>query len=440
MTADDVIFALASGMGRASVALIRVSGSRVADLFGGLVDGARPRPRRAELRRLIDPVSEQQIDLALVLWFPAPRSFTGEDVVEFHVHGGRAVIDGVMGVLTSMRGFRPAEAGEFSRRAFRNGKMDLTEAEAIADLIDADTAAARRQALWQLQGGLSEIYQSWRSDLIELVALAEASLDFSDEPIPGDLEIRIRQGAAELRGALDAHLAGGDHAERLRDGLRVVLSGPPNVGKSSLLNALARRDAAIVTDIPGTTRDVLEVKLDLGGYPVTLYDTAGIRDSEDPIEQEGVRRARAVAADADVVIDVRDAMAPKTCAAVGPTVSAAARLVFWNKIDQSPAPVESGGIEGSAKSGEGLLELESALTRLAKRAIDDQPAPAITRARHRAAVRDAAAALGRALEAPAPELAAEDLRLALRALGRVVGVVDVEDVLDRIFGAFCIGK
>jgi len=440
MAAEDVIFALASGAGRAGVAVVRLSGVDAGRAFEALSVSVPP-PRQARLMTLADPETGALIDRALGLWFPAPGSFTGENVAEFHIHGGPAVLAALTDALAGLPGFRPAEPGEYSRRAFRNGKMDLAEAEGLADLIEADTAAARRQALWQMQGGLSAIYGEWRTALLELLALAEATLDFSDEPIPNDLERDIQARAAAVLTALEDRLEGDGLSERMTDGFRVVLSGPPNVGKSSVLNALARRDAAIVTDIPGTTRDVLEVKLDLGGFPVTLFDTAGLRDSDDPVEREGVRRARAAADAADLIVDVRvdDGLSSRT----GGTASeeaTGARLIFWNKCDVASPDRAVDGIRGSAKTGAGLEMLEQALTKAAKQAIESQPTPAITRARHRAAVEEAAAALRRAQDAPAPELAAEDYRLALRALGRVVGVVDVEDVLDHIFGAFCIGK
>lgn len=438
MAAEDVIFALASGQGRAGVAVLRLSGAGADEALTALGVDPLPAPRRAALRRLSDPEDGGLLDQALALRFPAPASFTGEDVVELHVHGGPAVIDGISHVLAGLPGFRPAEPGEFSRRAFRNGKLDLAEAEGLADLIDADSAAGRRQAIWQMTGGLSAIYQAWRQRLIDVSALAEATLDFADEPIPEDLEQRIDADISAIRNDLAQHLGANDVAERLNDGLRVVLSGAPNVGKSSLLNALAKREAAIVTALPGTTRDVLEVRLTLSGYPVTLYDTAGLRETADPIEQEGVRRARAAAEAADIVIDVQTLDACSEAPSLG---SKEDRILFWNKADlAAPPALPASGIVGSAATGAGLQELKSALTAAAKSAIDGAPPPAITRARHRAALTDAVEALDRALAAPAPELLAEDLRSAAMALGRVIGVVDVEDVLDRVFASFCIGK
>ena len=436
MDASDVIFAVASGQGRAGVAVVRISGAGSSNLFPALMARPEPPARVASLRRLYDPDDWSPLDQALTLWFPAPASFTGEDVVELHVHGGSAVIEGVVSALARLAGFRPAEAGEFTRRAFRNGKLDLAETEGLADLIDADTSIARKRALWQLDGGLSAIHDDWRARLIKILAFSEATLDFSDEPLPVDLEAGVNAEISALSIEIAQHLAASPVAERLRDGLRVALVGAPNVGKSSILNALAGRDAAIVTDIPGTTRDILEVRLELSGYPVLLMDTAGMRESKDPIELEGMRRAEAAANTADLVIEVRDA----TCFESKAVLPKYGHLVFWNKADIATGSDMTLGLVGSATTGEGLISLEQALTVAAKTAIESNPTPAITRARHRAALRDAHMALEQAQDAPLPELAAEDLRTALRALGRVVGVVDVEDVLDQIFSAFCIGK
>lgn len=438
MSARDTIFALASGRDPAGVAVIRVSGASAADLFLALTGAVAPLPRQASLRRFTDPAQTELIDRALTLWFPAPASFTGEDVAEIHAHGGPAVVAGLLAALTSIPGFRPAEAGEFSRRAFRNGKLDLAEAEGLADLIEADTPAARRLALWQMEGGLSDLYRDWRRALIDVAALLETELDFADEVDSVALANEARRKTLGLADALRQRLAADRTSERLRDGLRVVLAGAPNVGKSSLLNALVKREAAIVTDIPGTTRDVVDVRLDVGGYPVRLSDTAGLRDTDDPIEREGVRRARLAAADADLVIDVRDLTEPD--GALG-TLCADGQIccVFWNKADRTQARPEF-GIVGSARTGEGLESLTKHIEKHAAIAYGSETPPAITRLRHRAAVAEALAALERALEASAIELMAEDIRLAQQALGRVVGVVDVEDVLDQIFATFCIGK
>lgn len=447
MSAGDVIFACATAPGPAGVAIVRVSGMSAAEVFPHLTGRPPPDPRRASLRRLTDPHDGALLDQALTLWFPAPHSFTGEDMAELHLHGGAAVITGVVNTLARMKGFRPAEAGEFTRRAFRNGKLDLTEAEGLGDLIAADTAAARRQALWQLEGGLSALYADWRERLAIRLAFAEASLDFADEPLPDNLEEANREAILALRSELEAQLETNRPTERMRDGLYVALVGSPNVGKSSLLNALAGREAAIVTDIPGTTRDIMEVRLEIGGYPILVADTAGLRESDDRVEQEGMRRARAAATNADVVVTVADCTNWPDSLLDSPDRIAEKdwpNLTFWNKSDMSRAPSPFSeadpAVWGSAKTGAGLDRLEAALRQRASKAIDEGPPPAITQVRHRAALQDCVAALRRWEHAPAPELAAEDLRLAMRSLGRVVGLVDVEDVLDRIFSAFCIGK
>lgn len=439
MSEGDVIFALASAVGPAGVAVMRISGGRAPDVFSRLGVGDPPLPRVATLRRLTDPDDGEPLDDALVLWFPAPRSFTGENVAELHLHGGPAVIDGVAQALARIPGFRPAEPGEFTRRAFHNGKLDLAEAEGLADLIGADTAAARAQALWQMDGGLSALHQAWRARLIETMALAEAMLDFADEPVPDDLDVQLKAQIFALRSDIGQHIDNTSFRERLSDGFRIVLTGAPNVGKSSLLNALARRDAAIVTSIPGTTRDVLDVRLDLNGVPATVSDTAGLRATDDPVEHEGVRRAEAAVKSADFVVEVRDCAAPGAGRSASPAMDDV-RLVFYNKADASRPPENFDGIAGSALTGQGISDLEQVLGAAALRALQASPAPAITRARHRSALSAAYDSLTCATEAPAPELAAEELRSAAAALGRILGVVDVEDVLDHIFSAFCIGK
>ena len=436
MSAGDVIFAVASGQGRAGIAVMRISGSTAASVFRHLAGlHEPPEARRATLLTLQDPSDGEQLDRALGLWFPAPASFTGEDVVELHIHGGLAVVAGVAEALNRLPNVRPAEAGEFTRRAFLNGKLDLAEAEGLADLIEADTAFVRKRAIWQMDGGLSAIYAGWQDRLTESLALVEAALDFSDEPIPDDLDLAVRRDVAALLAAFETALAQSSIQERVHHGLRVVLSGPPNVGKSSLLNRLSGREAAIVTEIPGTTRDILEVRLEIGGYPLVFCDTAGLRETNDPVEIEGVARARLAAQEADVVIEMwaPDSAKDFRCGRKD-------SLVFWNKADLFPDFSPPAGIFGSVKTGKGLSELEAALTAKARSAMDSAASPAITRSRHRAALRDAATALERALTAPAVELMAEDLRLASRALGRVTGTVDVEQLLDRIFSSFCIGK
>ena len=463
VAARETIYAVSSGTGRAGVAVLRLSGAGAGAALAALA-GALPPARRATVARLRDPADGEIIDQGLILWFPGPGSFTGEDVAELHVHGGRAVLAAALDALARIPGLRPAEAGEFARRAFDNDKLDLSQAEGLADLINAETEAQRRQALRQLGGALGRLTEGWRTTLVAALAHLEATIDFADEDLtPGTGAQTIVEVAKHniscMIDDLTLYIDNSHRGERLREGLSVAIVGAPNVGKSSLLNALARCDAAIVSDAAGTTRDVIEVHLDLGGYPVTLADTAGLRrglsrgpspdesdESQVSVEAEGMRRtwARAAAADLKLtVIDIRRAQDPDpdTLALID-----ADALVVLNKRDLVAAdgPESIGGrpaITVSAVTGTGMDTLEAALSREAtKRLTADAGSPLFTRARHRRALEDCVSALKRALAAPLAELVAEDVRLALRALGRVSGRVDVEDVLDVIFQDFCIGK
>lgn len=451
MSHAGTIYALSSAPGPAGVAVVRLSGPQAADAVLALTGREVPKPRLASLRQLKD-ASGAMIDEALVLWFEQPHSFTGEDVAELHLHGGRAVLAALFARLGAMPGLRMAEAGEFSRRAFEHGRFDLTAAEGIGDLIAADTEAQRRQALRQMQGGLSALYDGWRNRLVHALAHLEADIDFSDEDLPEGVAAEVKPQLARLREEILAHMADSRRGERLRDGLMVAIVGAPNVGKSSLLNALARREAAIVSEIPGTTRDVIEVHLDLGGYPVILADTAGLRESADRIESEGMRRALARAEAADLKIVVIDAAEPAS--AIPPESLAlidADAVVAANKSDIAVAsqiatlaatPVQGRAVWPiSVQSGAGMTDFLAALETEVKARIGLTASAPITRARHREALADCVAALDRFLaDAGSAELAAEDARLAARALGRITGRVDVEDLLDVIFRDFCIGK
>ncbi|SDE85862.1 tRNA modification GTPase [Rhodospira trueperi] len=444
------LFALSTAPGRAGVAVIRVSGPNAGAALCALTGrAAPPEPRRATRARFRDPATGETLDDGLVLWFPGPASYTGEDMAELHGHGGRATIRALLDALAVLPGLTPAEPGAFTRRAFDAGKLDLTAVEALADLIDAETAAQRRQALRQKDGALARLVEGWRERLVRALAHLEATIDFSDEDLPETLLPSLLDDVAALEADIAAHLAEPPRGERLRDGVHVAVLGPPNAGKSSLVNALARREAAIVSAIAGTTRDVVEVHLDLDGFPVVLADTAGLRDSADVIEQEGVRRAHARAEAADLrllLLDggVEDPLDP----AVAPLVADAETLVVLNKTDlrgAAPFPILPGGrapLPLSLATGAGLQALLSMLTERVRSQSETGAAapPALTRARHRHALEETRDALARAREAPLPELVAEDLRLAARALGRLTGRVDVEDLLDVIFGDFCIGK
>ncbi len=375
-----------------------------------------------------------------MLWFPAPRSATGEDVAEFQLHGSRAVLVAVMQALGRL-GLRLAEPGEFTRRAFLNGKVDLLQAEAIADLAAAETEAQRRQALRQLGGELGGLYRTWSDRLTRILAHLEATIDFPDEDLPPEIEARIIAETDRLAGEIEHHLADGHRGERLRDGIMVAIVGPPNAGKSSLLNRIARRDAAITSPIAGTTRDVIEVAIDLQGYPVVLADTAGLRESGDAVEQEGLRRAVQRAEEAEIRLFVFEAARPADArgAAAWPGLDT---LLVANKIDLTAAPerdLPSTIFPVSALTGEGIDVLLSALGERVAESYRIE-APVLTRARHRQALEEAAASLRRSLCAHLPELRAEDLRLALRSVGHITGSVDVEDLLDVIFRDFCIGK
>ncbi len=472
--------ALSTAPGRAGIAIVRISGPAAYGALQALCGGKVPASRTAALRKLRDPRTGEVLDRGLALWFPGPASFTGEDMAEFHLHGGRAVIAGVLDALGGL-GIRLAEPGEFTRRAFENGKLDLTEAEGLADLLNAGTAAQRRLALAQSGGALRDRYEAWRGRLLRAMAYVEASLDFSDE---GDIaEGAFNSALPEVRALiaeLGRALADGRRGEIVREGIQVAIVGAPNAGKSSLLNALAGREAAIVFDEPGTTRDIIEVSLDLDGYPFVVRDTAGLRETASAVEQEGIRRALAAVEDADVVLALIDASAPRPSPLPmgegaplhsqrfvlrggtmdtpsllpwregqdeGSDANRRTAITVLNKIDLLPlkrAEARDGVIAISAKTGEGLDALKAALARFARESYDAGEPPLITRARHRQEIERARSALVSFLicaeASDHAELAAEHLREAADALGRLTGRLDVEDVLGQIFSEFCIGK
>jgi len=441
------IYALASGPGRAGLQVFRVSGPGAAAALEALTGALVPPPRRAARTRLRNPETGDEFDHGLVLWFPGPASYTGEDVAELHVHGGRAVAQATAAALDACPDLRQAEPGEFTRRAFENGKLDLTAAEGLADLVAAETEAQRRQALRQMEGELGRLYDGWRERLVRALARFEATIDFSDEELPGGLAEGVRAEARALRDEIAAHLADNRRGERVREGVHIAIIGAPNVGKSSLLNLLAKRDAAIVSDQPGTTRDVIEVHLDLGGYAVTAADTAGLRAAGDRVEREGVRRARVRAGDADLKLALFEAAHwPPAEDSVTALVDADT-LVAVNKIDLVPAPaLDPETLKGrpaygvSVKTGAGIDGLLAALEEAVGARCASANAPVLTRQRHRTLLEEARQGLDRMLAAQGAELQAEDLRLAIRALGAITGQVDVEDLLDVIFADFCIGK
>jgi tRNA modification GTPase len=441
MPNNDTIFAMATAPGRSAIAVCRISGPSTREAVAHLA-GRVPPPRHAQLSRLVHPVTGEVIDEAVILFFPAPRSYTGEDCAELQVHGGVAIARALIGALGSI-GLRPAEPGEFTRRAFLNGKLDLAQAEGVADLVDAETEFQRRQALRQLDGLLSHQVEKWRRALIGLGARLEAELDFSDEGDVAELMTSnividdVRQLCQEMRVSLRYARSG----ERLRDGLRVVIAGAPNAGKSTLLNALARRDVAIVSAHPGTTRDALEVHLDLAGYPITVIDTAGLRESSDPIERIGIDRAFARAEEADLVLWLAE---PGSAAAASPAFAGSGEVwTIATKCDIATAALPSARLAISAATGSGLPQLQTVLETFAREKLEVRgEVPALTRERHRQALATAAEALERILADPELplEIVAEEVRLAQNAVGQIAGRVDVEDVLGEIFGRFCIGK
>lgn len=439
---DQTIFALSSGRPPSAIAMVRVSGPQAGPLMKVL--GGKIPPARVATRVLLRDVGQRPIDDAVMLWFPGPASATGEDVAEFHVHGGRAVLAALFAALAGFENVRPAEPGEFTRRAFENGKLDLTEAEGLDDLIHADTDRQRRQALRQLKGLLGDKARDWRERIIEASALIEAGIDFSDEgDVPAELIAPAMAKIKTLLAEIEEVLGAQGRSERLRDGLVVAIAGPPNVGKSTLMNTLARREVAIVSPHAGTTRDVIEVQLDLDGYPVTVIDTAGIRETDDPVEQEGVRRARARADDADLVLWLSDSADPQAR-----HQGAAPVWTVRNKIDleagarpmaQTGASI---GFQISASRGDGVAELISALVGFAQEYFGGSEGGLIGRTRQRKLLEQTAASLRRSIEVvgQGEELAAEELRTAVHSLGRLLGRVDVEDILDKIFREFCVGK
>ena len=441
----DTIYSLSTGAGSSGVAIIRLSGPASEEVLKKLTRKRAPEPRLASLRRIHNPIDQNAIDEGIVIWFPGPNSYTGEDVVEFHVHGGPSITEEVLKSISTVASCRIAEPGEFTRRAFQLGKMDLTSAEAVADLIDAKTIEQRRQALKQFDGQLAGLYDEWRKQLIDILAYAESAIDFSDEELPEGINNTITNNILYLINNISQHIDDKKIGERIRSGFNIAILGAPNSGKSSLLNRLATRDVAIVSDTAGTTRDVIEVQMNLEGFAVIVSDTAGIRDTQNEIEFEGVRRARKAADEADLVVVVFDALDLPDISEITKNYISDKSLVLVNKVDllDHSLPGEINGKETlgiSAKTGEGFEEFQLRLNREVKNYFGNNEQPVLTRERHRKALEDTLASLNRSTQAVLPELVAEDIRLAVRSIGKITGRVDVEDVLDIIFGEFCIGK
>ncbi|KCZ91766.1 tRNA uridine-5-carboxymethylaminomethyl(34) synthesis GTPase MnmE [Hyphomonas johnsonii] len=444
MSERDTICALASGAPPAAIAILRLSGPQVRMLAEQHLACGVPAPRHATLTDMTD-ADGALVDRGLAVFMPGPGSYTSEDTLELYLHGGAAVIAHALATLTAHAGVRIAEPGEYTRRAFEAGKLDLTEAEGVADIIEAETRAQKAQALRQLGGGLSETYATWRTELTGVLALVEVAIDFPDEgDAPDNTTAPILKKLDRVISEIKSALGDGGIGERIRDGFRVAIIGAPNAGKSTLLNRLARRDAAIVNSAAGTTRDVIEVRRVMGGHVVWIADTAGLRATDDEIEAEGVRRAEQAARDADLRLFLVDGAAPDT-SALSTDYKTDTDLVVLNKSDIGSLPP---GIVAdhviSARSGDGVADLEQAIAAFVGRQAASVEAPVITRQRHRARLEDGLRSLETArdmlAEGVGAELAAEDVRMALRQLGSIIGTVGVEDVLGAVFSEFCIGK
>lgn len=445
---NKTIYALSTVFGKSGVAVIRISGKSASDVIARMtdIDTVYLKPRHAYFTKIKSIVSHETLDQAVVLYFKAPHSFTGEDCVEIQCHGSKAVLTSILDNLSMLENFRLAEPGEFSKRAFYNQKMDLTEAEGLADLIDAETLEQQRYALRQMDGNLKNLYEGWRHQLLDVYAWLEAFIDFPEEDIPEDIKESHLNTVFKLVKAIDEHLQNSGHGERLREGFRVVIAGPANAGKSSLLNALTKRNAVIVSDIAGTTRDAVDVNYDIGGYPVIFTDTAGIRESDDVIEQQGVAIAKEKIKNADIVLALFDAAkdSPEIFSEIKKE-SENKMLYIANKIDtlsdeQCFLLKEKGCILISAKHQQGLDQLIEKIAETIKNSFTSSSSLLITRQRYREALRECSENLKNFNFEKEIELTAEDIRLAARALGKITGRFEVDEILDKIFGSFCIGK
>ncbi|MBT3904681.1 MAG: tRNA uridine-5-carboxymethylaminomethyl(34) synthesis GTPase MnmE [Rhodospirillaceae bacterium] len=445
MNQAETIYALASGIGVSGLQVFRISGPQSGAVLKALTGHPLPSPRMATYTKFVQPDAGTDLDQGLILWFPAPASYTGEDVAEVHAHGGRAVRDAFLTAFSKVSGVRQAEPGEFTRRAFENSKLDLTEVEGLADLIEAETDAQRRQALRQMQGALGRLYESWREDLIKSLAHVEAVIDFADEELPEELDSKANERIARVLQEIQDHLADGHRGELLRDGVSLAIIGPPNAGKSSFLNHLAQRDVAIVSSEPGTTRDIIEVHLDLAGYPVVVADTAGLREGQSDIESEGIRRALERANNADLKIYLCDQGSWSPDEKDLKRILDDQTFLVVNKMDLGDIGDATEMLGHliypiSVRTGDGIGNLLSALEASVSEQFEASESPALTRERHRNALEECQEFLQSSLSVVESEFRAEELRLGVRALARITGRVDVEDLLDVIFNEFCIGK
>lgn len=441
---NNTIYALSTVFGKSGVAIIRISGPEVLNVIKQMtdIDTSSIKPRYAYFTGLKD-LKGNLLDKSLVLYFKAPSSFTGEDVAEFHIHGSKAVISSVLESLSSIEGLRLAEHGEFSKRAFYNQKMDLTEAEGLADLIDSETAEQQKYALRQMEGNLKGLYEGWREELLKIMAHIEAYIDFPDEELPSDIIDNIQNTVFKISDNIDKHVSSNNVGERLRDGFRVVVIGEPNAGKSSLLNAIAKREAVIVSDIAGTTRDAIDIHLDINGYPVIFTDTAGLRNTTEVIEQKGIELAYTRAKDADVVICLFDGL--KNIPQEFEKVQENKKIYVANKQDklsseQKISLQNKGFLLISAKHNEGIDALLQEISSKIKEKFTSSSGVLITRQRYREALRNAVSYLKEFNFNKEIELSAEDIRLACREIGKITGRIEVDEILDKIFGSFCIGK
>lgn len=445
---NRTIYALSTVFGKSGVAVIRISGSDALKVVSAMTElnVGKLRPRYAYFTSLRHTATGEVLDKMLLLWFKAPYSFTGEDVVELQIHGSKAVIAAVMDSLSRLENFRLAEPGEFSKRAFYNRKMDLTEAEGLADLIDAETAEQQKYAIRQMEGSLKNLYDGWREILLKILSHLEAYIDFPDEDIPTDITSEMQNTVFKLSEDICAHLREGSAGERLREGFRVVIVGPPNAGKSSLLNTVVRREAVIVSDIAGTTRDAVDIHLDLGGYPVIFTDTAGLRETDEVIEQKGIEIARGKIADADLVICLFDAS--KDSVQLFDNIVNSFKnkvLLVANKSDkltseQCSLLQEQGCLVISAHQRQSVSKLLQVVEEQIKSRFTSGSSLLITRSRYCEALQNACDCLRQFGFNKEIELTAEDIRLAARELGKITGRIEIDEILDKIFGSFCIGK
>ena len=438
----NTIYALSTVFGKSGVAVIRISGNEVLSIISKItsINVNTIKPRYAYFTDIINPTTKEILDKSLVLYFKAPHSFTGEDILEIQCHGSKAVLNSVLNVLSSLEGVRLAEPGEFSKRAFYNNKMDLTEAEGLADLIDAETSEQQKYAIRQLSGNLKNLYSSWRQDLVKTLSYLEAFIDFPEEDIPEDLYNDILNTVFKVKENITLHLNGNNVNERLKNGFNIVITGATNAGKSSLINTLTKRNAVIVSDIAGTTRDAIDINLDIKGYPVVITDTAGIRETDNPIEKQGIEIAKEKIETADIIINLYDA----TNSTHDDALDTSKTIYVANKIDKldehNIKNIPSNHLKISAKQNIGVDELVEKILEIIKNNFANSSNYLITRERYRIALEDCLEHLNTFSLDKEIELSAEDIRLACRSIGKITGYVEVDEILDNIFGSFCIGK